>query len=76
MYIFRDKSDRKLCLRPEFTSSVLRAFLNNKSYSHTTKSLYYVAIVISCDRSMEARIVMNDHSMVGIASFTNLGEKF
>ena len=42
MYSFRDKSDRKLCLRPEFTSSVLRAYLNDKSLSRQRKSFYYV----------------------------------
>ena len=44
MYTFLDKSDRKLCLRPEFTSSVLRAFLNNKQTIQDTKGYYYVFI--------------------------------
>ena len=44
MYTFLDKSDRKLCLRPEFTSSVLRAFLNNKQTTQDTKGCYYVLL--------------------------------
>ena len=42
MYTFLDKSDRRLCLRPEFTSSVLRAVLNDKKMAARTSSVYYV----------------------------------
>ena len=75
MYTFLDKSDRKLCLRPEFTSSVLRAFLNNKAYINTTKSLYYVIIELFCDSSMEAPIDMKDLNMVVIESSISLVER-
>ena len=42
MYTFLDKSDRRLCLRPEFTSSILRAVLNDKKMAAHTSSVYYV----------------------------------
>ena len=43
--MFSDKSDRKLCLRPEFTSSVLRAVLNDKRIASATASVYYVSML-------------------------------
>lgn len=42
MYTFLDKSERRLCLRPEFTSSVLRAILNDKQMAAHTTSVFYV----------------------------------
>lgn len=41
MYTFLDKSGRKLCLRPEFTSSIVRAVLNNRA-SDSVNRVYYV----------------------------------
>lgn len=41
MYTFADKSGRKLCLRPEFTSSIMRAVLNERIYNKTN-GYYYV----------------------------------
>ena len=44
LYTFYDKSDRNLCLRPEFTSSIMRSLLNEEC-TNQTKGLYYVSFV-------------------------------
>ena len=73
MYTFKDKSDRRLCLRPEFTSSILRAYLNDKSLAHWKKSFYYVYSSSSNDGCCgEVPIDTNDHSMVAIANSISL----
>ena len=41
MYTFLDKSGRKLCLRPEFTSSIVRAVLNNHASDSVNRVYYY-----------------------------------
>lgn len=46
MYTFLDKSGRKLCLRPEFTSSVVRAVLNNRALDSANRA-YYVCFLLS-----------------------------
>ena len=54
MYSFVDKSDRKLCLRPEFTSSVLRAILNSSS-SDAVKGVYYYGSAYRYERPQHGR---------------------
>lgn len=44
MYSFLDKSGRKLCLRPEFTSSVVRAVLNSHA-ADSVNRVYYVCFL-------------------------------
>ena len=42
MYVFRDKGDREMALRPEITASVIRFFVNELSNSPKPLKLYYV----------------------------------
>ncbi|MGZ9428410.1 histidine--tRNA ligase [Mycoplasma sp. 1012] len=41
MYLFKDKSDRELALRPEGTASTVRAILENKLYINNNKFAYF-----------------------------------
>jgi len=42
MYVFRDKGDREMALRPEITASVIRFFVNELSTQPKPLKLYYV----------------------------------
>ena len=42
MYVFNDKGDREMALRPEITASVIRYFVNELSTSPRPLKLYYV----------------------------------
>ena len=42
MYVFRDKGDRELALRPEITASVIRYFVNDLSTAPRPLKFYYV----------------------------------
>lgn len=42
MYVFRDKGDRELALRPEITASVIRFFVTDLSTQPRPLKLYYV----------------------------------
>ncbi|HJX04853.1 MAG TPA: ATP phosphoribosyltransferase regulatory subunit, partial [Thermoplasmata archaeon] len=42
MYVFRDKGDRELALRPEITASVIRFYVNELSAAPKPLKLYYV----------------------------------
>lgn len=42
MYVFRDKGDREMALRPEITASVMRFFVNEFSTQPRPLKLYYV----------------------------------
>ena len=42
MYIFKDKGDREMALRPEITASVIRFFVNEMSTAPRPLKLYYV----------------------------------
>jgi histidyl-tRNA synthetase len=42
MYVFKDKGDREMALRPEITASVIRYFVNELSTSPRPLKLYYV----------------------------------
>ena len=42
MYVFKDKGDREMALRPEITASVMRYFVNELSTSPRPLKLYYV----------------------------------
>lgn len=42
MYVFRDKGDREMALRPEITASVIRFYVNEMSMFPKPLKLYYV----------------------------------
>jgi histidyl-tRNA synthetase len=42
MYVFKDKGDREMALRPEITASVIRFYVNELSTSPKPLKLYYV----------------------------------
>ena len=42
MYVFKDKGDREMALRPEITASVIRFFVNEMSNQPKPLKLYYV----------------------------------
>lgn len=42
MYVFKDKGDREMALRPEITASVIRYFVNELSTSPRPLKFYYV----------------------------------
>jgi histidyl-tRNA synthetase len=42
MYVFRDKGDREMALRPEITASVIRFYVNEMSTAPKPLKLYYV----------------------------------
>ncbi len=42
MYVFKDKGDREMALRPEITASVMRFFVNELSNNPKPLKLYYV----------------------------------
>lgn len=57
MYTFLDKGNRLLALRPEFTASIVRSFVNNKLYA--TRDLpvktYYLGPVFRYERPQSGR---------------------
>lgn len=56
MYVFKDRGDRLIALRPEGTASVVRAFIENKLYTpgKVTK-LYYIGAMFRYDRPQAGR---------------------
>lgn len=56
MYIFKDRGDRLVALRPEGTAPVVRAFIENKLYTpgKVTK-LYYIGAMFRYDRPQAGR---------------------
>ena len=42
MYVFKDKGDREMALRPEITASVIRFYVNDMSTAPKPLKLYYV----------------------------------
>ena len=70
MYTFLDKSGRKLCLRPEFTSSIVRAVLNNHA-SDSVNRVYYVPFHNLLFTSMEVPIDTRIPSTADIANSIN-----
>lgn len=65
MYTFEDKGGRTLCLRPEGTSSVMRAFVENKLYSlGGVHKLYYIGPMFRYERPQAGRY--RQHHQFGI----------
>lgn len=55
MYVFKDKAGRELALRPEFTPSVVRIFLNNLQHFPKPLRLYYIGTVYRYDEPQYGR---------------------
>ncbi|MEA3485465.1 MAG: histidine--tRNA ligase [Candidatus Aerophobetes bacterium] len=56
MYIFKDKKGRRLCLRPEATAPVIRAYLQHKLYRELKKwKVYYMGSMFRYERPQAGR---------------------
>ncbi|MCM8764763.1 MAG: histidine--tRNA ligase [Candidatus Omnitrophica bacterium] len=56
MYVFKDKGDRLLALRPEATASVVRAYLQHRLYAKKRVTrLYYSGPMFRYDRPQKGR---------------------
>lgn len=56
MYTFRDKGDRSLTLRPEYTASVARAYLEHKLYGEAQPlKFYFIGPMFRYDRPQAGR---------------------
>jgi len=55
IYAFKDKSDRKLALRPELTAPVMRLFVNNCSVMPRPLRFYYFANCFRYERPQKGR---------------------
>lgn len=70
MYIFKDKGDRELALRPEGTASVARAFVENKLFGpeHTKPyKVYYQGPMFRYERPQSGR--MRQFHQMGVEVF-------
>jgi histidyl-tRNA synthetase len=55
MYVFKDKADRELALRPEITPSIVRLFMNSLQHYPRPVRLYYVGRVYRYDEPQLGR---------------------
>ncbi len=55
MYTFRDKSDRSLTLRPEWTAPVVRACLEHSLFAQGAQRLYYIGSIFRYERPQAGR---------------------
>lgn len=55
MYVFKDKAGRELALRPEFTPSIVRVYLNNLQHFPKPLRLYYIGTVYRYDEPQYGR---------------------
>lgn len=55
MYVFRDKSDRELALRPELTAPIIRMFVNECSRMPKPLRFYYFGNCFRYERPQKAR---------------------
>jgi len=56
MYVFTDKGDRQVALRPEGTASVVRAYIENKMYAQGGyKKLFYEGAMFRYERPQAGR---------------------
>ncbi|MFN3384271.1 MAG: histidine--tRNA ligase [Archaeoglobaceae archaeon] len=55
MYVFRDKSDRELALRPELTAPIIRMFVNECSRMPKPLRFYYIGNCFRYERPQKAR---------------------
>lgn len=57
MYTFKDKGDRSITLKPEGTASVVRSYIENKTYSKENLSkLYYITPCFRYERPQAGRL--------------------
>nr|YP_010337549.1 histidine-tRNA synthetase [Dixoniella grisea]UNJ17134.1 histidine-tRNA synthetase [Dixoniella grisea] len=56
MYVFQDKKNRELTLRPEGTASIVRAFIEHKLYSHNKlQKFWYLGPMFRYERPQSGR---------------------
>ncbi len=55
MYVFEDKGGDKICLRPENTAAVVRAFINNGLQQHSPCKFYYMGPMFRYERPQKGR---------------------
>ncbi|MBP1358265.1 MAG: histidine--tRNA ligase [Sulfolobus sp.] len=55
MYVFKDKADREVALRPEFTPSIVRFYLNSLQHLPKPIRLYYLGTVYRYDEPQFGR---------------------
>lgn len=55
MYVFQDKAGRTICLRPEFTASIIRAYLKHLTAKPKPIKLYYHGQVFRYDEPQFGR---------------------
>jgi len=55
MYAFKDLGQRDLCLRPEFTASVVRAYVNHLQHHPSPLRLYYMGPTFRYDQPQRGR---------------------
>ncbi len=66
-YDFKDKSDRSLSLRPEFTAGIVRMLLENKLYVNDTNKFYYYGSAFRYERPQSGRY--REFTQFGVESF-------
>lgn len=55
MYLFKDKGDRDIALRPEGTAGVVRAFIEHKMYVNRMSKLFYAGPMFRYERPQGGR---------------------
>ncbi|BFH73359.1 histidine--tRNA ligase [Sulfurisphaera javensis] len=55
MYVFKDKAEREVALRPEFTPSIVRFYLNSLQHLPKPIRLYYIGTVYRYDEPQFGR---------------------
>jgi len=66
MYVFKDKADRELCLRPELTASVVRAYNSSLKSEAKPVKVYYVGPAFRYDRPQKGRYRQFTHAGVEV----------
>jgi len=64
MYIFEDRGRRKLCLRPEMTPSIVRAYLQGLQKARMPLRLYYFGSCFRYDKQQRGRYRQFTHAGV------------
>lgn len=66
-YDFKDKGNRDLTLRPEFTAGIVRMLLENKLYSNEVNKFYYYGSAFRYERPQNGRY--REFTQFGVESF-------
>lgn len=64
MYVFDDRKGRKLCLRPEGTAGVMRAFLEHNLADNSVTKLFYTGPMFRYERPQAGRY--RQHTQIGV----------